>query len=214
MSAGARDRDRLSGHAYWQARAQLMGARAVVNVDHDAGATLDAVTDGHRAVLLPAIAALLDGSERAVLDLGCGTGRFTADLAALIGGRGIGVDPVAELLALAPASPDVDFRLSVEGEALPLADDEVDVVMTLTVLGGLLQPGELETMAAEVRRVLRPGGLLVLAESVSEQAEVEHWTPRTAAEYAEVFAFAPLREVARFDDAGDPISVLAGRSAG
>ena len=209
----ARAPGRVAGHAYWQARAVALGARAVVNVDHPADGTLTDVTDAHRAILLPPLAALLNGDERDVLDLGCGTGRFTADLAALVGGRAIGVDPVAELLALAAADPATEFRQLLPDAPLPLDDDCVDVVFTVTVLGGLIRDGELEAMAAEVRRVLRPGGLLYLAESVSLDPEVEHWAPRTVATYAEAFAWAPLREVAAFDDAGDAIAVLAGRAA-
>lgn len=213
MSPGAGAPDRLDGRAYWTERARTLGARAVVSIDHPDGTDLADVTAGHRAIVLPALAAQLDGSERTLLDLGCGTGRLTADLAALLGGRAIGVDPVAELLALAPADPSTEFRLLRPDGTLPLADDEADVVFTLTVLGGLPADGELQAMAAELRRVLRPGGLLCLAESVSDEPEVEHWTPRSFDDYAEAFAWATLTEVACFDDAGDPISVLAGRAA-
>jgi SAM-dependent methyltransferase len=205
----------LTGHAYWRERTRELGARAVVSTDHPDGAALEELTAAHRAVLLPALTALLDGSEHTVLDLGCGSGRLTADLAAALGphGRAIGIDPVAELLALAPARPSTSFGLLEDGAPLPLDDDSVDVVFTLTVLGGLLGDGELDAMAAELRRVLRPGGLVVLAESVSDDAAVEHWSPRTATAYAQAFPWAPLREVVRFDDAGDAISVLAGRAA-
>ncbi len=210
----------LTGHAYWQERTRTLGARAVVSTDHPDRIGLDAVTAGHRAVLLPVLTSLLDGSERTLLDLGCGSGRLTADLAATLGadgcggGRAIGVDPVPDLLALAPAHPATSFRLLQAGAPLPLDDASVDVVFTLTVLGGLLGDGELAAMAAEIRRVLTPGGLLFLAESVSDDAPVEHWAPRSVADYADAFPWAPLREVARFVDAGDPISVLAGRAAG
>ncbi len=203
----------LQGAAYWQARAQELGARAVVSTDHPGTVALAAVTARHRAELLPVLVAHLDGSERTVLDLGCGTGRLTADLARATAGRGIGIDPVLELLQLAPIDAATEFRPMTPGAPLPLADGEADVVFTLTVLGGLLAEGELDAMAAEIRRVLRPGGLLLLAESVSDLPRVEHWTPRTAADYAAAFPWASLREVARFDDAGDPISVLVGRRA-
>lgn len=202
------------GVAYWEDRAQRLGARAVVSTDHPVDGDLDAVTDTHRAILLPALAALLDGTERTVLDLGCGTGRLTGDLAALIGGDAIGVDPVAELLELAADDDATEYRQSAAGGPLPLDDDEVDVVFTLTVLGGLLEADDLAAMAAEIRRVLRPGGLLCLAESVSDPAAaVEHWAPRTADAYVAAFGWATLRPVARFVDAGDPITVLAGRAA-
>lgn len=208
--------DRLTGHAYWKERTRALGARAVVSTDHPDATGLNDVTAGHRAILLPVLAGLLDGSERTLLDLGCGTGRLTADLAALLGtagGRAIGVDPVGDLLALAPAGDATAFRLLEADAPLPVDDGAVDVVFTLTVLGGLLGDGELDAMAGEIRRVLRPGGLVFLAESVSGDAAVEHWSPRTIADYAEAFPWAPLREVARFVDAGDPISVLAGRAA-
>lgn len=205
--------DTLQGAAYWQARARELGARAVVSTDHPDTVALGAVTARHRAELLPVLAAHLDGSERTVLDLGCGTGRLTADLARVTSGRAIGVDPVLELLQLAPVHATTEFRPMTPGAPLPLADGEADVVFTLTVLGGLLAEGELDAMAADLRRVLRPGGLLLLAESVSDLPRVEHWTPRSTADYAAAFPWAALREVARFDDAGDPISVLVGRRA-
>lgn len=200
-----------AGIAYWTARAEALGPRAVVNLDHPEGDNLDAVTAAHRAILMPALAGLLDGTERVVCDLGCGTGRFTADFAALVGGRAIGVEPVDALRALAPPGDAVSFLGLDDDGRLPLRDGEVDVLVTVTVLGGLRALGELERTATEIRRVVRPGGLVCLAESVSDTGGFDHWQPRTAATYRDAFPWADLREVARFDDAGDAISVLAGR---
>lgn len=200
------------GLEYWARRTEELGARAVVNVDHPADRDLEALTAEHRRVLLPALAALLDGTERVVCDLGCGAGRFTADFAALVNGRAVGVEPVAALRALAPRAPGVSYRAPGRDGRLPLRDGEADVVVTITVLGGLVAEGELAETAAEVRRVLRPGGLLYLAESVSGSSRYEHWAVRTAAAYRSAFPWADLVEVAQFDDAGDPISVLAGRA--
>lgn len=199
------------GVDYWRDRARSLGARSVVNIDHPADAALDDVSDGHRAALYPLLAAALHGHERAVLDLGCGTGRFTADLAALVGGTAVGVDPVAELLELAPAADGVEYRLMEEGR-LPLEDDAVDVVFTSLVLGGI--PGEaLRSTILEMRRVLRPDGLVFLSESVADQPEPGHWAARTVDDYRALLPWAVLAEVGRFDDAGDGIAVLAGRPA-
>lgn len=198
------------GVAYWRDRARDLGARAVVNLDHPAEDALDDVSAGHRAALYPLLSAELTGSERVVLDLGCGTGRFTRDLAGLVGGRAVGVDPVAELLALAPADERVDHRLMVEGR-LPLDDDAVDVIFTSLVLGGITG-AVLDGTLAEMRRVLRPGGLVFLSESVADVPEDGHWAARTVADYTDLLPWAALCEVGRFDDAGDTIAVLAGRA--
>jgi SAM-dependent methyltransferase len=205
------------GVEYWRRRAVDLGDRAVVNLDHPAGGDLDAVSDVHRTELFPLLHAELAGTERVVLDLGCGTGRFTPGLAELVGGRAVGVDPVAELLALAAPHADVDYRRMDEG-VLPLGDGEADVVFTSLVLGGI--PADaLERTVAEMRRVLRPGGLVFLAESVSREAvpahpgdDREHWSSRTVHDYRVLVPWAGLRETGRFDDAGDAISVLVGHA--
>lgn len=198
------------GVAYWRRRAIALGDRAVVNLDHPVDGDLGAVSDGHRAELFPLLRDELTGTERSVLDLGCGTGRFTAGLADLVGGHAIGVDPVAELLALAPPHPRVAYRRMEEG-ILPLGDGEADVVFTSLVLGGIPATA-LGRTAAEIRRVLAPGGLVFLSESVSAGAGVAHWATRTADDYRALLPWAGLRETGGFDDAGDAIAVLVGRA--
>lgn len=198
--------------AYWRSRARALGERAVVSLDHPDEASLDEVTARHRALLLPLLRERLRGDEGVVLDLGCGVGRFTAALAEAVVGRAIGVDPVAELLALAPPDPRVELRAMAPPE-IPLADGEADVVFCAHVLGGIAAGAPLAACAAEVQRVLRPGGLLFVAESVSDAPPLDHWTFRTADALRAAFAFANLEVVTSFDDAGDPGAVLAGRSS-
>jgi SAM-dependent methyltransferase len=200
------------GVAYWRERAESFGARAVLNLDHED--SVDAVTAGHRALLLPQLAALLPlapGPVRTVLDLGCGSGRLTGDLAALTG-RAIGVDPVAGMIARAPLGVAVEYRrLRDPAGPLPLADGEVAVAFTCLVLGGIDGPVALAAMGAEIERVLAPCGIVFLAESVSDQPPAGHWTFRSVGDYAAALPWAGLREISRFDDAGDAVSVMAGR---
>lgn len=201
-----------AGVAYWQERARELGARAVISTDHVA--TVARVTAMHRELLLPAFARHLpstpDEGPQVVLDLGCGTGRLTGDLAA-IAGRAIGVEPVQELLELATPRPGVEYRVlrSVDGP-LPVADGEVDAVFTCLVLGGLADERSLRATGDELRRALRPGGLVFLAESVSDQPAAHHWTFRSVADYAAALPWADLRRIAQFDDAGDAVSVMVG----
>jgi SAM-dependent methyltransferase len=97
-----------------------------------------------------------------VLDVACGTGNATIR-AAQAGGRVVGLDLTPELLEqgrklAAETSLEVAW---VEGdaEALPFVDASFDVV--LSVLGVMFAPRH-EVAAAELVRVLRPGGRLVL----------------------------------------------------
>ena len=85
-----------------------------------------------------------------VLDLGCGTG--DTDFA---GRDVVGLDPVMEMLSLSP----VTSRVAGVGETLPFADESFDGVFSGYVFRNLTSvPDTLD----EVRRVLRPGGVLVI----------------------------------------------------
>ena len=201
------------GVDYWRERARSLGARAVISTDHDEA--LDGVTARHRQMLLPRFAALLAGPgdlhPRTVLDLGCGIGRLTDDLA-LVAGRAIGVEPVAELLALAEPAPGVEYRLLIDPAGpLPLADGEADAAFSCLVLGGIEGATALAAAGDELHRVLAPGGFVFLAESISDQPAIPHWTFRSVADYAAAMPWADLQELTRFDDAGDPVSVMVGR---
>lgn len=97
-------------------------------------------------------AAPLRGAER-VLELGIGAGLLAAELPA---GRWIGVDARAAGATTADAGSGA--RVRAVPTALPLATNAVDAVCLLLVLPRLLA---LDAVFAEIRRVLRPAGMLV-----------------------------------------------------
>jgi SAM-dependent methyltransferase len=103
-----------------------------------------------------------------LLDVGCGPGSITLDLAArLAPGEVVGVDAVDEPLAEARAAAaaagagNVSFRVA-DGMALPFDDDAFDVVHAHQVLQHVPDP---VGMLREMRRVTRPGGLIAARDS-------------------------------------------------
>lgn len=93
-----------------------------------------------------------------VADLGSGTGFYTPELAPHVG-LVIGLDVQAEMHQLHhDHGVAVDVRLvTAEIDAIPLADDSLDVAVSVMTFHELCT----EVALAEVARVLRPGGRFV-----------------------------------------------------
>jgi SAM-dependent methyltransferase len=98
------------------------------------------------------------GSQR-VLDLGCGDGLLLELLSRRAGRRLAGVDLSAHSLAPARRRPALAGATLTQGRAqeLPFADDSFDACVSHLAL---MLMGEIEQVAAEVARVLVPGGTL------------------------------------------------------
>ena len=110
----------------------------------------------------------------AVLDLGSGTGRFTPALAETFGGPVVGVEPaermreVAEQHATHPAVTYLDGA----AEVIPLPDASCDLVLLYLVVHHIR---DLTAAAAEVARVLRPGGRVLIRSSFPERMPELLW---------------------------------------
>lgn len=102
-----------------------------------------------------------------LLDCGCGPGSITVGLAALVApGEVIGIDASADLIATAQenaARSGVGNARFQTGDvySLPFADDSFDAVWVHALLEHLSKP---VAALAEMRRVLKPGGIIGVRE--------------------------------------------------
>lgn len=102
-----------------------------------------------------------------VLDVGCGTGYFTRVMAEVVGPQGSaqGVDPSAPMVAHARRLTSLANCTFTEGtaEALGGPDGSFDAVVTCLVMHHL-PPSLRPAAVAEMLRVLRPGGSVLVAD--------------------------------------------------
>jgi ubiquinone/menaquinone biosynthesis C-methylase UbiE len=145
----------VSRSAAWEERAQSFGAAAAQYARLRPTYPADAVA-----------LAVAGPGRRRVLDLGAGTGLLTEGLHAA-GHEVVAVDPSPEMLQqLAARVPGVTTAVG-SAEAIPLPDATVDVV-TAGQAAHWFDPA---AAAAEMRRVLRPGGTVSLLWNQRDERE-------------------------------------------
>jgi SAM-dependent methyltransferase len=99
-----------------------------------------------------------------ILDYGCGQGRLTAELIELGYTRVLGTDFSPEMIRLATErNPAATFLVN-DGRRLPAADASLDAVLLFAVLTCIASDDDQKNLLCEFKRVLRPGGLLVISD--------------------------------------------------
>ncbi|MBP6013353.1 MAG: class I SAM-dependent methyltransferase [Alphaproteobacteria bacterium] len=99
-----------------------------------------------------------------IIDLGCGTGRFTELLAKRFNAATIGIDPSSKMLTQARAKPPsarVTY-LQGAGEQLPCADQSADLIFSSMAFHHFKSP---PLVARECHRVLRKTGVVCIRNS-------------------------------------------------
>ena len=146
----------------------------------------DASVDSFAGVANPFILGRIEPGET-VLDLGCGAGTDLLIAAQMAGpeGRALGIDMTTAMTDRARESAremGLDNVELHEGliEELPVPDESIDVVISNGVID--LVPDK-DAVFAEIKRVLRPGGRLQIADvvihrEVSEEGkrDIDLWT--------------------------------------
>ena len=108
-------------------------------------------------------------SGESVLDVGCGTGTLAIAAKHRVGASGSvrGIDASPEMIARAQqkaarAKVDVAFQVA-RAESLPFSDGQFDVVLSTVMLHHLRRASREESLR-EIRRILKPGGRLLVVD--------------------------------------------------
>ena len=137
--------------------------RAVVQSSIDfSGLSHDFFQRAKVDLLRELIADRLGGGRPAMLDVGCGVGSFHPLLRGMVG-RLAGIDVSAASIAQARAdNRDADYQ-AFDGRTFPHASASFDLVTAICVLHHVA-PAEWPGFMGEMRRVVRPGGLVCVIE--------------------------------------------------
>ncbi|WP_111642729.1 malonyl-ACP O-methyltransferase BioC [Marinimicrobium alkaliphilum] len=149
-------------------RPATLDKRRVAQSFSKAAATYDSVARLQRAVgehlltQLPSTTFVSDAQAPMILDLGCGTGYFTEQLALRSpGAQVIGLDIAEGMLQFARRErPGPGYWLGGDAESLPLADASIDIIYSSLAIQWC---SDLPALFAELRRVLKPGGHLLFS---------------------------------------------------
>ena len=132
---------------------------------YDIPARLFGVPNLMKRLQAPEVMAALDIQPGdSVLDFGCGSGYMTVEMAKLAAkATGIDVNPYVSSIRVPPSLKGRLEYIQTSGTRLPFADASFDRILASEVLPMIPEPGP---FLAEISRVLKPGGCLVVANGI------------------------------------------------
>jgi ubiquinone/menaquinone biosynthesis C-methylase UbiE len=136
----------------------------------------------------------LPSPGKLTIDIGCGEGRLTRDLAEL-GHRVVGIDLSPSMVAAArEADPEGEY-VEADAAKLPFDDGEADLALAFM---SLMDMDDMHAAVREIDRVLQPGGLF-LATVVHPLNSAGSFVPRDGDETAP-YVIHSYREARRYAD--------------
>lgn len=110
-----------------------------------------------------------------IVDLGCGTGRYSAILVECFDREVVAIDPSHDMLAIARAKavPRVSYQVG-SAQKIPLPDDTMDLVFMSMVFHHI---DDRQAAASECARILRNDGLLCLRAMTADRMDQYPFVP-------------------------------------
>jgi ubiquinone/menaquinone biosynthesis C-methylase UbiE len=126
----------------------------------------------------------LKNAQAGILDYGCGYGRTLEELSTAGFQNLAGVDFSEAMLARARVAVSSARLVRNEGHGLPFRNESFDAVLLFAVLTCIPDSDAQQLLLAEIKRVLRPGGLLYVSDLLvnNDQRNRERYS-----QYAEVY---------------------------
>lgn len=191
----------------WSLMAKKFGSYSVIDSRHGPK-DYAYVTKKQKEIIFPYLKKLIRKEDKILLDYGCGPGRFTNDLAGIINGHALGFDPTIEFINMCPKNKKTffthDFNHFKEKQI------KFDVIWICLVLGGVNNE-QLEQISLQIEKILGENGLLFFAESTSNKYIEGRWRIRTFEAYKDLFQFVSVKQIGKYFDAGQEISIMSGR---
>lgn len=197
----------------WDDRFSQLGSYGVIDTRHPLR-EFSYVTERQKKIIFPLFKSQLLGTEKNILDFGCGPGRFTFDLAAIIKGQAIGVDVTKGYIHLARDQLNDINKKNVKfihsRSFLNSNKVKFDIIWICLVLGGISDINMAE-ISKKISRNLNTNGLLFIIESTSKKNKKGLWNTRTVSEVIGFFNGVNLKRISLYIDANQEISIFAGR---
>ncbi len=136
----------------------------------------------HPGVLVALMATGKIDSSSHILEVGCGTGNYSIALHEATACRGAGIDPSAEMLAVARSRTNALYFRQAKAESLPFTQPGFDLIFSVDVVHHVTDRPAFFRKAA---RLLRPGGRLCTvtdsAEDIRRRVPLSSHFPETVA---------------------------------
>jgi len=155
------------------------------------------VTRKQKNFLFSNLKKFLTGKEANILDFGCGTGRFSNDLAKLTKtGKVLAVDTEEEMIKLAKNSQRVKYQ---HINSFKQIKGKFDIIFIANVLGGI-EVKNLKKIAKFLISKLKKNGIFFLNENtdnsnISKKETLREWSSRNEKFYIKLFSRIKLKKI-------------------